>query len=80
MPPLEPTDDWFLDGLTPANAPMDTDGDGLPDNWEKSHKLDASDPNDTQRIVLTEASAEDRHLGYSYLEFYLNELAENLVK
>lgn len=59
---------------------MDTDGDGLPDNWEKSHKLDASDPNDAQRIVLAETSAEDRHLGYSYLEFYLNELAENLVK
>ena len=35
--PLEPTDQWFLEGLTQTKAPTDTDGDGLPDAWEKSH-------------------------------------------
>lgn len=29
--PLEPTDGWFLEGLTQDRAPKDTDGDGLPD-------------------------------------------------
>src|SRR6185369_8868274 len=37
--PLEPTDEWFLEGLTPGKAPDDTDGDGIPDHWEQTHGL-----------------------------------------
>ena len=44
--PLEPTDEWFLEGLTPIKAPADTDGDGLPDAWEKTHGIDFNDSTD----------------------------------
>ena len=27
-------------------APVDTDHDGMPDDWEKSHNLDPNDPKD----------------------------------
>jgi hypothetical protein len=77
--PLEPTDEWFLEGLTPAKPPADTDGDGLPDAWEQSHGLDFNDPADAGRTVAKGESSSDRHLGYSYIEFYINELADKLT-
>jgi hypothetical protein len=45
----------------------DTDGDGIPDDWEKSHSLNASDRTD---------GAKDSGDGYTNLEKYLNSLAE----
>lgn len=78
--PLEPTDQWFLEGLTPVAAPTDTDNDGMPDRWEALHGLDANDPADAATVVGEGASVGDRHAGYSYLEFYLNELADKLVE
>jgi hypothetical protein len=76
--PLEPTDEWFFEGLTPIKAPADTDGDGLPDDWEKTHNLNFNDPADAAQVVATGESRSDRHLGYSYIEFYINELADDL--
>lgn len=78
--PLEPTDDWFLKGLLLTKPPADSDGDGLPDDWEKSHDLDPNSPGDVARLVATGESVNDRYLGYSFIEFYLNELADNLVR
>jgi hypothetical protein len=78
--PLEPTDEWFLEGLTPGKAPKDTDGDGMPDAWEKLHGLNANDPADAAHIVPPGKSSTNRHQGYSYIEFYINELADNLVQ
>lgn len=77
--PLEPTDEWLLQGLTQKQAPTDTDGDGLPDSWEKSHDLDFRNPNDATSEVAAGKSKNDRHAGYSYIEFYINELADSLV-
>ncbi|GAB3452763.1 pectate lyase [Massilia terrae] len=48
-------------------APKDTDGDGIPDDWERSHGLDPHDASDGPAI--------DKRTGYSHLELYLNELA-----
>ncbi|WP_263378582.1 hypothetical protein [Granulicella paludicola] len=45
----------------------DSDGDGLPDVWERNHHLNPHDPSDGQSI--------DARTGYSHLEMYLNELA-----
>lgn len=77
--PDEPTDEWFLEGLTQIKAPADADGDGLPDAWEKTYDLDSNDPADASRIVSAGESDSDRYQGYSYIEFYLNELADNLA-
>lgn len=77
--PLEPTDAWFLEGLAPSKASTDTDGDGLPDAWEKSHGLDSTTPADASKTVATGESKNDRHMGYKYIEYYINELADNLV-
>lgn len=48
-----------------AAAPADTDGDGMPDEWENEHGLDASDASD--RNLLNRD-------GYTALEVYLNGL------
>ena len=48
-----------------ARTPKDTDGDGIPDNWEMKHKLNPKDAKDGNEIKTN---------GYSQLEEYLNEL------
>ncbi len=47
-------------------APQDTDGDGMPDAWERKHKLDPLDPTDGPSPASE---------GYTNLEHYLNALA-----
>ncbi|MCM1521301.1 MAG: thrombospondin type 3 repeat-containing protein [Muribaculaceae bacterium] len=46
---------------------VDSDNDGLPDEWEKSHGLNPADPAD---------SAKDSGNGYTWIEVYGNELAD----
>uniref|UniRef100_A0A7C2JZV6 Pectate lyase n=1 Tax=Schlesneria paludicola TaxID=360056 RepID=A0A7C2JZV6_9PLAN len=77
--PLKPADEWFLQGLARGEAPLDTDGDGMPDAWEQPHHLNPLDADDATQRVPAGSSQRDRHQGYTYLEFYLNELADNLV-
>ena len=47
-------------------APIDTDHDGMPDDWEKAHHLDPNNPAD--------GALEANHDGYTNLEDYLNSL------
>ncbi len=68
-----------MEGLTPVPPPRDTDRDGMPDDWERTHELNPKDPSDANRTVPAGASTGDRHQGYTYVEFYLNELADRLV-
>jgi len=77
--PPEPVDEWFLKGLSQAQPHKDADSDGLPDDWEVAHDLDPNEPLDGNRIVIAGESSDDRHVGSSFFEFYLNELAEKLV-
>ena len=56
--------------LASVDAPTDTDGDGMPDDWEKAHGLDATDPNDGKTIGAD---------GYSNLENYLNSLVADIT-
>ncbi|CAN5794709.1 pectate lyase [soil metagenome] len=49
-----------------APAPIDTDEDGMPDDWEKQHGLNANDATDRNKM--------DNN-GYTMLENYLNEMA-----
>lgn len=52
------------------SAPLDTDGDGIPDSWETANKLN---PNDASDGVKYQLSAE-----YTNLEVYINDLVKNL--
>jgi hypothetical protein len=47
-------------------ADWDTDGDGIPDAWEKSHGLNPNDPSDANKDLNGD--------GYTNLEKYLNSL------
>lgn len=50
-----------------AVAPVDTDEDGMPDEWEKKNGLNASDAKDGNQVGTD---------GFTMLEKYLNELAQ----
>lgn len=52
--------------LASAEAPRDSDHDGIPDDWERSHGLSKNDAADGSSI--------DPATGYSNLELYLNSL------
>jgi hypothetical protein len=52
--------------LRPGVAAPDADGDGIPDAWEKSHKLNPKDPSDASLVTKD---------GYTNIEVYLNSLA-----
>jgi pectate lyase len=77
--PLKLTNEWYLEGLTVGKPPQDTDGDGLPDSWEQAHGLDPKDAADAAKIVPAGRSVGDRHRGYTFIEYYINELADGLV-
>ncbi|MGC4102920.1 hypothetical protein [Ferruginibacter sp.] len=47
-------------------APVDTDEDGMPDEWEKKNGLNPNDANDSNKVGTD---------GFTMLEKYLNELA-----
>ncbi len=74
----DPPGDWRK-RLAGGTAPKDTDRDGMPDAWETAHKLNPNDPKNAAKIVPTGASKADRHKGYTYIEFYINELADRRI-
>lgn len=57
----------------PAN--FDTDGDGIPDEWESSHGLDPTVAGDALLYTL-----DTEHQWYNNLEVYLNSLVEDIMK
>jgi hypothetical protein len=52
--------------LNTYNVPVDSDHDGMPDDWETANGLDPNNPEDRNYV---------REDGYTFLEIYLNELA-----
>jgi len=69
----------LMAGLRPSEALADADGDGMPDAWETARGLDPKDPADATKIVPAGASENDRHKGYTYIEFYVNDVADRLI-
>lgn len=61
------------------NFPSDSDNDGMPDTWETSQGLNPYDNIDANTLVPAGVSEKDIHKGYTYLEYYLNLLAEGVV-
>lgn len=51
-------------------APTDTDGDGMPDEWEKAHQLNPHNPADGAVYTLSRE--------YTNLEVYINSLVDHL--
>lgn len=55
-----------------SGAPLtDTDGDGMPDEWEKANGLNPGDASDGSRLTKS---------GYTNLELYLNSLVADVVE
>ena len=52
------------------NVQKDSDGDGMPDEWEKKHGLNPNDPKDR--------NGDKNKNGYTNLEDYINSLVGNL--
>lgn len=50
---------------------LDSDGDGIPDNWEDMYGLDSADPSDA---LTTHKS------GYSWFEYYLSTLVNSITR
>jgi pectate lyase len=73
LPYDQPAADDAFDTISdPPPAPTDSDLDGMPDDWETAHNLDPNTPDNNG----TELSPE----GYTNIEVYLNELADQLVE
>ena len=62
--------------LTSESRPsgFDTDGDGIPDEWETLNGLNPNDASDAQKKTI------DARGWYSNLEVYLNSLVEHIMK
>ncbi|HSK11706.1 MAG TPA: thrombospondin type 3 repeat-containing protein, partial [Phnomibacter sp.] len=54
-----------LKGGTP---PADSDGDGIPDAWEKKNGLDPNDPSDASKV--------SRHAWYTNIELYIHTIVQ----
>ena len=59
----------LMEGLTPGTPPADADDDGMPDEWEAAHGLDAG-KDDSAKVMAS---------GYTAIEEYVNETARRLV-
>ena len=75
MRPEGASSDWSawpsLESLTPQK---DSDGDGMPDEWEKKYGLDPNDASDANRYNL------DSRRYYTNIEVYCNSIVEEQIR
>lgn len=69
--PADAPENWNAwPSLESTEAPLDTDGDGMPDEWETTRGLDPADPSDA---LLTDEE------GYTMVECYINSLVADIT-
>jgi pectate lyase len=68
--PSNPSNDWLLAGLEKEQTEIDSDNDGIPDEWEARLNTDKDNAKDYKTILPS---------GYSAIEEYLNLEAEKLI-
>ncbi len=74
---IDTQDDAKTDGddawprLNSTSAPVDTDGDGMPDAWETANGLDPNDAADGAKVAAN---------GYTNLENYINSLVADITE
>lgn len=69
--PADAPDDWSAwPTLTPKAVQKDTDGDGIPDAWERNNGLNPDDASDGNAVADN---------GYTNLENYLNSLVADIT-
>jgi len=72
MKPADAGYDWSpLPVLNSTTAPKDSDGDGMPDEWEEANGLNANDASDGSAVASD---------GYTNLEVYLNSLVADITE
>jgi hypothetical protein len=54
--------------LKKGEAPVDTDEDGMPDDWELKQGLDPNDPSDAEKAT--------RHPWYTHIELYIQSIVK----
>ena len=64
---------WPELSIAGLSAPVDSDGDGIPDEWEIKNGLDPNNPVDGN------TKTKDPNGQYTNLEVYLNSLVQNIV-
>lgn len=70
--PAGATEAWPVLSLDDTRNMVDTDGDGMPDEWETAHGLNPNSAADGKTVTLSTE-------GYTNLEVYLNSLIEDIV-
>lgn len=67
--------------LKQGEKPTDTDGDGMPDDWEDANGLDSEDPSDAVTTSLCDKDNGNIHnCKYTNIEVYANALVEDMIK
>ena len=66
----KPADVGGYPELDPGTLPQDSDGDGIPDEWESKYGMDPKKYSDSYQSTLV--------TGYTNLEVYLNEIVAHL--
>ncbi len=63
----DPSDVGGWPTIEPGQPSLDTDHDGMPDDWETKHKLDSGNPSDGNKQSPS---------GYTWVEEYINSLIQ----
>ena len=72
LKPADAGDDWSAWPILRSEAaPTDSDGDGIPDEWEQANGMNSNDSSDGKALTAS---------GYTNLEVYINHLVDEITE